>query len=185
MGRTLIVHHWTFHTARVHNPIDLPPCDLGGVDLLEYVKRNAPGLQRRDPNRQRWVAVSSVALKGARSVLLTAEAGALDEPGRVVDSKSGSGVFDIQNDHVATAATRTLIVVPDSGLSAFAFYERSTGRGTSGLDVFGVLKSMWLSESRGITWGAEWLEVDARRCRTRIARASRKPCGSRPPEPNV
>jgi hypothetical protein len=92
---------------------------------------------------------------------VSAAAGAYNEPGSLVDTDSGEDAFTIDVNHAATAVTRSLFIVPDEGLYAVAFHERSTGRGTSGLDLLEDLKRQWREGRHGITWSHEWLEEAA------------------------
>lgn len=160
MSRTLLVQHWSFYTARVReaNRQDFTPSDLGGIDLLDFVAAHLRDLTRIDRDKQRWTSVRSVEKAGERAILVTAQAGAYNEPGDVVDVTTGAVSFSLGTDHAATSATRSLIIIPDSGLNAIAFFERSTGRGTSGLDLMNSLRSVWRERQPGITWSVEWLE---------------------------
>lgn len=160
MSRTLLVQDWTFHTAygRGDNKQDYGPADLGGVDLLDFLEQRLTGREINDEEKQRWTAVEDIKRVGERALLVSASAGAYNEPGSLVDVESGERAFQIGQNHAATSTTRTLYVVPDQGLHAVAFYERSTGRGTSGLDLLREMMSIWRDEGHKITWARQWLE---------------------------
>lgn len=160
MSRTLLTQSWSFHTARVREPKrqDYAPSALSGVDLLDFVRRELEGLRLTNREKQRWTSVRSIEAVGTRALLVTAGAGAYNEPGDVVNVDDGTVDFTLNEKHAATTVTRSLIVVPDVGLNAVAFYERSTGRGTSGLDLARALQDAWRSRGAGITWRSEWLE---------------------------
>lgn len=158
-----MVQDWTFHTARVReaNRQDFSPADLGGIDLLDFVETQLRDLQWTDLEKQRWTSVGRVDRAGSRALFVTAHAGAYNEPGDVVDVTTGDISFSLGKDHAATSLTRSLIIVPDSGLHAVAFFERSTGRGTSGLDLMKALRQAWKDKHTNITWNTEWLEEAA------------------------
>lgn len=157
MSRTLLVEKWSFHTARVrNNRQDFPPYKLHDIDLYDFICEHAPYLSLRDEQRSRMMTVDHVNTSG-RSLLVTAKAGAYNEPGTLVDTTTGDSAFEIGPEHAPTAPTRTLIIVPDQGLYAIAFYERSTGRGMSGPDVRNCLQRKWREYTPLITWEAEWL----------------------------
>ncbi len=160
MSRTLLTQSWSFHTARVReaNRQDYAPSALSGVDLLGFVRDQLDGLRLTDKDKQRWTSVRSIEGSGTRALLVTAGAGAYNEPGDVVNVEDGTVDFTLNEKHAATTVTRSLIVVPDVGLYAVAFYERSTGRGTSGIDLAKALQDAWRSRGAGITWRSEWLE---------------------------
>lgn len=161
MSRTLLVQLWSFHTARVHvaNRQDFSPFDLGGRDLFEVIHSTLGKLESLDDeDRQRWVTMGETHRAGSRSLLVSASAGKYGESGDVVDRTDGSVAFTLGEDHAATVPTRSLIVVPDAGLYAVAFYERSSGRGASGLDLLKRLHHDWVGQCTGITWKTEWLE---------------------------
>ncbi len=160
MSRTLLTQSWSFHTARVREPKrqDYAPSALPGADLLDFVRAELDDLRVTNEVKQRWTSVRSVEAVGTRALLVTAGAGAYNEPGDVVNVDDGTVEFSLGQKHAATTLTRSLIVVPDVGLNAVAFYERSTGRGTSGLDLVQALQDAWRGRGAGITWRAEWLE---------------------------
>ncbi len=162
MSRTLIVQHWTFHTARVHaaNRLDYQPADLNGLDLLEFVHDlTKPGTPIDNEPRQRWTRVDTVSARGARSLLVTAASGQYGEKGDVVNRNSGTVDFHLGEEHAPTAPTRSLIVVPDSGMHAVAFYERSSSAGASGIELLsGLWKRGFLDSNTGITWKPDWID---------------------------
>lgn len=161
MTRALLIQAWSYHTARVHKDsrLDFPPNNVLGVDVLEFVKSELSMNRSFDKeDRKRWVQVSAIQEVGSRSLLVTAKAGAYGEPGEIVDRRKGSVDFVLREDHAPTADTRMLVIVPDVGLHAFAFVERSTGRGSAGLDLVGQLHSAWRERETGATWRKDWME---------------------------
>lgn len=161
MARTLLIDDWTYHTARVHkkNRQDYQPSGVLGTDVLDFVEKALPvGASFDKKEKQRWVRVDDVRRSGRRSLLVKATAGAYGESGEVVDRRDSSVAFTLEPDHATTAATRMLVLVPDVGLHAFAFIERSTGRGSAGLDLVGQLKQTWLEKGTGATWKQTWIQ---------------------------
>ena len=161
MARTLLIDDWTYHTARVrkNNRQDYQPSNVLGIDMLDFVEKALPvGASFDKKEKQRWVRVDEVRRAGRRSLLVKAAAGAYGESGEVVDRRDSSVAFMLEPDHATTAATRMLVLVPDVGLHAFAFIERSTGRGSAGLDLVGQLKQLWLEKGTGATWQQAWMQ---------------------------
>ena len=161
MARTLLIDDWTYHTARVRkkNRQDYQPSDVLGIDVLDFLEKALPvGVSFDKKEKQRWVRVDDVHRMGRRSLLVKATAGAYGESGEVVDRRDSSVAFMLEPDHATTAATRMLVLVPDVGLHAFAFIERSTGRGSAGLDLVGQLKQTWQKKGTGVTWQQTWMQ---------------------------
>ncbi len=162
MSRSLIVQHWTFHTAHKHAPNrqDYSPYDLNGMDLLSFIQGvTKPGESIDNVPRKRWTRIDSVASRGGRAIVVTAASGRYGEPGDLVNRTSGTVDFRIGEEHAPTAPTRSLIVVPDSGLHALAFYERSSSAGISGVELFSLLwKRRFLDAHTGITWEPDWID---------------------------
>lgn len=161
MTRTLLIQKWGFHTARVREAkrVHYLPGDVLGVDVLKFIEDHLSSGDSFDKkDKQRWVQVESVQRRGTRALLVTASAGAYGEPGRVVDRRDSTTHFELTPDHAAVAPTRMLVLVPGEGLNAFALMERSTGRGSAGLDVVGQLHSRWREDHGEATWTHEWIE---------------------------
>uniref|UniRef100_A0AAU8B0L6 Uncharacterized protein n=1 Tax=Dulem virus 32 TaxID=3145750 RepID=A0AAU8B0L6_9CAUD len=160
MARTLLFQDWCYHTARVQKGRqEYPPSDVQGVDVLDFVaKELTEGRSFDKEENKRWVRVDKTISAGARSLLITASAGTYGETGEVIDRRNSSPVFKLEEDHAATAPTRMLVLVPDVGLHAFAFIERSTGRGAAGLDLVGQLHAIWREQNPGSTWVKPWIQ---------------------------
>lgn len=161
MARTLLIQKWSYHTARVREPkrVQYQPINVLGADVLNFVKGQLVSGANFDlEDKKRWVQVDAVDRCGTRSLLVVASAGAYGEEGRVVDRRDSSVQFQMEPDHAPTSSTRMLVVVPDSGNYAFALMERSTGRGSAGLDLVGQLHKTWREQYRDVTWHKEWID---------------------------
>lgn len=162
MSRTLIVQHWTFHTARVRaaKRLDYQPSDLNGLDLLGFIQGlTTTGRPVDNEPGKRWTRIDSVTPRGARGLLVEASSGRYGEAGDLVDRSSGQVAFSYGEDHAPTGPTRTLVVVPDTGMHAIACYERSSSTGVSGVELLRWLwKRTFLDANTGITWSHPWID---------------------------
>lgn len=158
MSKTLLVDCWEFNRFRKTDQ-NLPPFNIDGTDLYDFVAEELDTLKPvKDQAHERWSTLNKWNRVGARAFFLDGETGHYGDPGNVIDVPSGRTTLTLTEDHATTATTRALIVIPDEGMHAFAFYERSGARGASGLEIRKELQRLWRERSnRAFTWKCEWL----------------------------
>lgn len=158
MGRrTLTVSELTFHQKFVQTPASFPPADLDGDDLADLFEVWAKGLSvtdTRDPDRQNWVEVSAVQRFAARVIVVELTVGSYGEAGPVIDSSSGTTVFELTDTQAPTGENRAVLMVPERGESAYYLSEEST-RGSAGGRLLRLFKKHFSAYTSTITMRTE------------------------------
>ena len=135
--RVLTIHELTFRekgkregAGRVFAPVDLL-----GSDLLDIFSDWLSRLTREDTvdkSKNTWVNVTGISRYASRVVVVETSVGSSGESGEVVDSETGESEFQLSSRHAPTGTTRTLLLVPEKGRSAFLMTE-SSRRGAGGI----------------------------------------------------
>ncbi|QEP06375.1 hypothetical protein [Glutamicibacter sp. ZJUTW] len=135
--RVLTIHELTFRekgkregAGRVFAPVDLL-----GDDLLDIFSNWLSKLTREDTvdkSKNTWVNVTAASRYASRIIVVETSVGSSGESGEVVDSETGESEFQLAAHHAPTGTTRTLLLVPEKGRSAFLMTE-SSRRGSGGI----------------------------------------------------
>lgn len=177
--RVLTIHELTFRekgkregAGRVFAPVDLL-----GSDLLDIFSDWLSRLTREDTvdkSKNTWVNVTGISRYASRVVVVETSVGSSGESGEVVDSETGESEFQLSSRHAPTGTTRTLLLVPEKGRSAFLMTE-SSRRGAGGIrlrqlfsehiaDLLRLIKMDCSAVSEGDAWAehAKLKEVELR-----------------------
>lgn len=177
--RVLTIHELTFREKGKREGVgrEFAPSDLLGDDLLELFYTWVAGLTESDtadPGTHTWVTVNNVFKYASRVLVVETSVGTSGESGEVVDSETGRTEFQLSSRHAPTGITRTVLLVPERGRSAFLMSEWSR-RGSGGSRIrqlfvkhstenLGLIKMDCHTVSEGEAWAehAKLKEVELR-----------------------
>lgn len=158
MGRrTLTASEMTFHEKWARDPATFAPCDLAGEDLINIFETwitRLPIADTHDQERQNWVKVEGVTRYAPRVVLVQVSVGSYGEPGDIIETGTGVPVFRMNGSQAPTGENRAILMVPETGESAFFLAEESA-RGSAGGRILRLFKHHFSQYTSTITMKTE------------------------------
>lgn len=167
--RVLTVHEFGFREKgkRLGDGRIFAPSDLLGDDLHDVFNAWVSDLtpeETVDRENSNWVTIRKVAAFAPRVTIVELSVGSTGETGEVVNSETGESEFQLTAEHAPTGLTRVVLLVPETGQSAF-FMSETSRRGSGGTRLRRLFESyvtrqfkLIKMDSETVSEGEAWVE---------------------------